>query len=211
MADKDSTGKYAVTTSEGEYQPNSDEQVLKNKLDITETEEIDEAEASLLLKLYEHVFEQGTPPKELNFQLISTWHRMWLKPLYDWAGQLRSVNMSKGDFQFAAAGFLSTQTQEFENLYLSQYKTLANLDDGELVNFLAKSHVEFILIHPFREGNGRISRLLMDTFATQAGLTTLDYSLWDKHKDYYFKAIQAGVVGELEYMERLVRDILEQA
>lgn len=68
--------------------------------------------------------------------------------------------------------------------------------------------MEFILIHPFREGNGRISRVLLDVLATQASYGPLDYSLWDKHKDYYFKAIQAGVAGEYQYMARLIRDTL---
>lgn len=76
---------------------------------------------------------------------------------------------------------------------------------------MAKSHVEFILIHPFREGNGRMSRLLMDVLATQAGFGPLDYSLWDQHKDFYFGSIQAGVTGDYQHMERLVRDILIKA
>lgn len=78
----------------------------------------------------------------------------------------------------------------------------------DLVGFLVKSHVEFILIHPFREGNGRSSRLLMDVMATQAGYDPLDSSLWDQHKDFYFGSIQAGVAGDYQHMERLVKDIL---
>lgn len=53
-----------------------------------------------------------------------------------------------------------------------------------------------------------MSRLLMDVLVTQAGFEPLDYSIWNKHKEYYFAAIQAGVAGNYEYMEGLVRDLL---
>lgn len=61
---------------------------------------------------------------------------------------------------------------------------------------------------PLREGNGRISRLLLDVMAAKAGAQPLDYSLWDEHKAFYFKAIQAGLGGDFQYVERLIRDVL---
>lgn len=75
---------------------------------------------------------------------------------------------------------------------------------------LPERQFEFILIHPFREGNGRISRLLLDVMAAKAGAQPLDYSLWDRHKDFYFKAIQAGRDGDYQYVAQLTRDVLEE-
>ena len=76
---------------------------------------------------------------------------------------------------------------------------------------LPERQFEFILIHPFREGNGRISRLLLDVMAAKAGAQPLDYSLWDRrHKDFYFKAIQAGRDGDYQYVAQLIRDVLEE-
>ena len=92
---------------------------------------------------------------------------------------------------------------------MSQYSNLTSLNLDELVSFLARSHVEFIVIHPFREGNGRVSRLLMDYLSHEAGYGLLDYSLWDQHKTFYIRSIQAGMAGDYQYMERLVGDILE--
>lgn len=88
--------------------------------------------------------------------------------------------------------------------------TLGITEPSEMndVDFLAKSHVEFILIHPFREGNGRISRLLIDVMAEKAGYGVLDYKLWDEHKEFYIRSIQAGVNGDYQYMTRLIDDIL---
>lgn len=82
------------------------------------------------------------------------------------------------------------------------------MDKEEFVSYLTRSHIELILIHPFREGNGRISRLLMDVMCNKAGLGLLDYSLWDKHKDFYIASIQAGVAHEFQHMERLIRDTI---
>ena len=160
------------------------------------------------LQLYNYIFANEFSIEQLSFQDIMDWHRKWLKPIYSWAGNLRTVDMSKGDFRFAAAQFLSKQIKPFEREFLYSYGQLNAMDTETLISFLAKSHVDFILIHPFREGNGRISRLVMDVMATQAGYEPLDYSLWDKHKNFYFGSIQAGVAGDYQHIERLVRDIL---
>lgn len=86
----------------------------------------------------------------------------------------------------------------FERDYLLNFAELPTLEDKSLVSYLARSHVEFILIHPFREGNGRISRLLINVMATQPRYGPLDYSLWDEHKEFYFKVIQAGHAGDYQ-------------
>jgi cell filamentation protein len=200
--------KYSVGTDEDQYEPNSNDEVLKNKLGISSVEEMDEAENILLLKLYEFIFEPEFSIEKLTVEIIQTWHRKWLGNIYIWAGQDRTVNMGKADFEFAAAMNISGLLEKYEDTYLVSYSELANYELDELVTYLAETHVEFILIHPFREGNGRLSRLLMDVMATQAGFGPLDYSLWDEHKDFYFKSIQAGHAGDYQHIERLVRDIL---
>lgn len=70
--------------------------------------------------------------------------------------------------------------------------------------------LEFIRMHPFRDGNGRISRLLADVMAVQGGHATLDYSPWDADKPRYFAAIQAGMQGHYTPMEQLVLAALRQ-
>lgn len=200
--------KYSIGTTEGDYEPGSNGRVLKNKLGITSETEMQQAEEYLLLQLYNYIFANEFSIEQLSFQDIMDWHRKWLKPIYSWAGNLRTVDMSKDEFPFAAAQFLSKQIKPFESEFLDSYGQLNAMDTENLISFLAKSHVEFILIHPFREGNGRISRLVMDVMATQAGYEPLDYSLWDQHKNFYFGSIQAGVAGDYQHMERLVRDII---
>jgi len=203
--------KYSIYTPEGEFESGSDNKVLKNTLGITSEQVMQEVERDLLFQLYSQVFEPEFDIDCLTFNTISTWHRQWLGNVYGWAGELRTVNMSKGGFSFAGAVQLPKLAVKFDQDYLSECEALEAYTEKELVQFLAASHVEFILIHPFREGNGRLSRLLMDVMATQAGYSPLDYSLIEKHKDYYFKSIQAGVSGEYQHIEKLLIDVLKQS
>nr|WP_255408408.1 Fic family protein [Limnohabitans sp. JirII-31] len=81
----------------------------------------------------------------------------------------------------------------------------SQLSEDELVMSIAVTHVEFILIHPFREGNGRLSRLLADVMAVQADHGPLDYSAWELRKTDYINAIHAGFSGNYEPMCEFVR------
>lgn len=200
--------KYGLNSAEKRYQPDSGDMVLANKLGIIDEEEMEALESGLLLMLYEKLFIEGQPPAALAFEHISGWHRQWLGNVYDGAGRLRNANLTKDGFQFAAADRIPLLLDGSEKQFLSRSGELKSRARPELVRYLAEYHVEFILIHPFREGNGRLSRLLCDVLSVLAGKGLLDYSLWDEHKVFYFKAIQAGVSGNYSSMMQLVDDIL---
>ncbi|WP_354623466.1 Fic family protein [Psychromonas sp. MME2] len=171
--------------------------------------EINEAESLLLVQLYQYLFDGSNPAlSSLTVADISEWHRKWLGNIYEWAGTARSVNMRKGSFDFSAARQIPSLLDNFEKSLLNKFDDLPNISEESLIHFLAKVHVEFILIHPFREGNDRIARLLLDVIADKAGFSLLNYNLWDEHKAFYFKAIQAGVAGDYQHMERLIGDVL---
>ena len=184
-----------------------DTSVLQNKLNLTSKRDIDDAKVELLFELYRHVFKQ--PLKNLTFHRILRWHQQWLGNLYDWAGELRSVNLSKDGFQFAAAAQLPRLSKQFELDFLKSFALLPEMPRDQLVRFLAESHVELVLIHPFRDGNGRLSRLLLDVMAVEAGGAPLDYGVWVENKEFYFKAIQAGAGGDYTHIERLINDVIE--
>lgn len=138
--------------------------------------------------------------------MLKTWHRRWLGNA--WAGHERSVTMSKDGFPFAAVPQIPRLLAEFEKLHLSKWTPCQGLTDDELIEAIAITHEEFILIHPFREGNGRLSRLLADVMAVQAGHNPLDYSAWDVRKAAYIAAIHAGFSGNYTPMKDFVAEAM---
>jgi cell filamentation protein len=139
---------------------------------------------------------------------LKNWHRLWLGNVYPWAGQERSVNMGKGGFQFATAGLIPGLLAAFEREHLARWTPCGELTSDELTEAIAVTHVEFILIHPFREGNGRLSRLLADVMAVQAGHEPLDYSSWEQRKPAYIGAIHAGMAGNYAPMHQFVAEAM---
>jgi len=196
--------RYQATGPQAKFQPGSADRVLFNKQGITDPVVMDEVELQLLLQLYEHVLRGQFADRRLEVADLMEWHRQWLGNLYDWAGQQRSVNLAKEDFHFAAAAQITRLLLEFEQQYLHRYTPCHDLDDAALAEAIAVCHVELILIHPIREGNGRLSRLLADVMAVQAGRGPLDYSRWDADKDGYFAAIQRGIDRDYAPMSQFV-------
>lgn len=200
--------KYDIGGSQGRYQSGSNDQVLENMLGIIEPADMDEAELVLLEKLYQDVLFDHLPQSVITIDEIKIWHRHWLGNVYEWAGIERSVNMSKDGFQFAAAAQIPQLLDKLEKEFLQQYTPCNSFDEEQAIEAIAIVHVEFILIHPFRDGNGRLSRLLADVMAVQAGFQPLDYSYWDDNKSEYFAAIAQGMSMNYEPMKVCVRQAI---
>ncbi len=111
--------------------------------------------------------------------------------------------MSKGDFAFAAATQIPYLLNELDKKCFAVYTPCKDMDREKLIDSIAVVHGELILVHPFREGHGRLSRLLADVMAVQAGYQPLDYSSWDADKERYFVAIHHGL--DCDYMSMLER------
>lgn len=200
--------RYAVDGPEGEFEPGSNHHVLRNLVGITSPDDMDELELELLSQLYDGLLLEELPEQTITAAMLKSWHRRWLGNVYAWAGQERSVTMSKDGFPFAAASQIPRLLSELEKLHLSRWTPCQGLTDEELIEAIAVTHVEFILIHPFREGNGRLSRLLADVMAVQAGHDPLDYSAWDERKAAYIAAIHAGFSGNYAPMKGFVAEAL---
>ena len=192
---------------EGRYQPGSDDQVLLNKLDITNPAEMDDIELDLLDQLSEAILEELSEDQTITSVDLCEWHRRWLGNVYTWAGQYRSVNIAKDDFHFAASHLIPKLMQEFNDQYLAIYTPCTAMNEEQLIVALAVTHIELVLIHPFREGNGRLTRLLANVMALQAGQPLLDFSYMDENKQDYFLAIQAGL-DNYEPMKEMFRRVL---
>ncbi len=120
--------------------------------------------------------------------------------------------MWKGTFRFAVPGQIIKLMRELEEKYLSKHTPCIFNSRDRIIQALAEAHVELILIHPFREGNGRISRTLATLMALQADLPILDFSfMTGKKNKEYIKAIHAGIDGNYKPMEKIFGLILEQS
>jgi len=206
------TNRYDASGSiEGQYQPGSNDMVLINKLGITDADDMDQTELELLELLYEEVLSNVAVDQTITVAELSEWHRMWLGNVYEWAGQERSVNMAKGEFHFAAVTQISRLLAELDQKYLSVCTPCQGFDEDQLVEAIAIVHVELILVHPFREGNGRLSRLLANVMALQAGRPELDFSAWDTASEDYFAAIRAGQGCDYGSLKNLVRQVLHDS
>jgi cell filamentation protein len=202
------TDRYQVTGAEGEFEPGSNEQVLRNLLGIHLLDDINELELGLLAQLYEEVLFNNFPDRRLSVLDLTRWHRLWLGNVYPWAGQARSVNLGKSGFMFASAAQIARLLDEFERKCLAAWTPCHSLAPGDLVRAIAVTHIEFILIHPFRDGNGRLSRLLADVMSVQAGHDPLDYSAWELGKSDYVGAIHTGLAGDYDPMCQLVTEAM---
>lgn len=203
--------KYDTCGPQGRFQPGSNDQVLENKLGITDPADRDEAELILLEKLYEDVLLDDLPNRQIEVADLKRWHYRWLGNLYEWAGDERSVNMSKGNFHFAAAAQIPQLLGAFERDCLHRYTPCDSDAASPLTEAVAVVHVELILIHPFRDGNGRLARLLADVMVAQAGRPPLDYTAWDRNRDAYFAAIAQGLDRDYAPMMQQVARAMGEA
>jgi len=197
---------------EAQYESGSDGQVLKNRLGIASKQDMDALEASALERTVDALVRTCDATHRVTAVDLCDWHRLWLGDIYEWAGQYRRVNISKDGFPFAAAVQVPALMGRFEREALEGWTPCSFSDRQEVVRALAETHVELVLIHPFREGNGRIARVLSTLMALQAGLPFLDFrSMAGEGKQAYITAIQAGLDKDYAPMGRLFQRIIEES
>jgi cell filamentation protein len=131
--------------------------------------------------------------------------------IYPWAGNYRQVMMSKDGFPFAAPAFIPNLMAEFEQKILARH-TPCRGDDENVAESLAIVHVELVLVHPFREGNGRLARLLAMLMGLQADLPILIFDEMEgERRAAYFAAVQAGLDRDYDPMKGIFRRIIAQS
>ena len=194
--------RYAATGAEAEFEPGSHGRVLRNLLGIRSVREIQRVESAELVSATRRAIEETGTDDRFSSDRIRGLHHAWLGNIYPWAGQYRSVNLSKGDFPFAAASQIPRLMEKLERAQLREYTPCRVGPCGDEVQLgLAAVHVELVLIHPFRDGNGRWARLVATLMALQAGLPPLDFSgVKGAERERYFHAVHAAVAGNLAPM-----------
>ena len=168
--------------------------MLDNKLGITSAIELADVEERISKKKALKLFEDGILDKlePGKFESLKVIHRCLFEDIYDFAGEIRTVNISKGNFRFAPLMYLESALQNIEKMPQLTY--------DEII----EKYVEMNVAHPFREGNGRSTRIWLDCILKKEIGMVIDWSLVDKED--YLLAMERSPIRDIE-----IKHILKQA
>ena len=168
--------------------------VLENKLDLNDSVELAKMEEQISKKRAMELFESGrlNDLEAGTFQALVEIHKYLFEQIYDFAGKVRDVNVAKGSFRFAPVLYLQAAIKSVEDMPQS------NFDE------IIEKYVEMNIVHPFREGNGRSTRIWLDLILKKELHVVMDWSLVEK--DDYLLAMERSPVKDIE-----IKHILRQA
>ncbi len=168
--------------------------MLENKLGITDSTELARVEEKLTKKKAVELFESGYLDS-LNsgtYESLAKIHKYLFEDIYVFAGKIRDVNIAKGNFRFASVMYLKAALENVEKMPQSTF--------DEII----EKYVEMNIAHPFREGNGRSTRIWLDLMLKKEIGLVIDWSRVDK--DDYLLAMERSPIKDIE-----IKYILKQA
>jgi len=168
--------------------------VLENKLGITESAELAKEEERISKKKALKLFENGmlNSLEAGKFDSLSIIHKYLFEDIYEFAGEIRNVNIAKGNFRFAPVMYLKQSLEHIDNMPQSTYEEII------------EKYVEMNVAHPFREGNGRSTRIWLDLILKKELHKVVDWSKVDKED--YLLAMERSPIKNVE-----IRELLKQA
>ena len=168
---------------------------LGNKLGITNSAELAREEERIsktrAVELFETNFLSSLTPG--TFDALSKIHAFLFSDIYEFAGQIRTVNIAKGNFRFASLMYLNAALENIEKMPQSTF--------DEIV----EKYVEMNVAHPFREGNGRATRIWLDHMLKSEIRMVVDWSLVDKED--YLLAMERSPIKDIE-IKHLLKNAL---
>ena len=183
--------------------------VCLNYLKSTDDDYITKQEDLKLLEVYTYLVDNFDISETFGFEMISKWHHMVFDTIYPFAGELRTVNMTKGNNIDAWEWRLDflRGLPDFDKLLLEI--TSKEYDDIDTISEdLSQVMSDFLFIHPFREGNGRLSRLIGDIILAKNGFPMIGLNL--KESDNYIERVHQGYQCDYEPMKELLKSKIEE-
>ncbi len=171
---------------------------LENKLHITDSAELARTEERLSKKRAAELFETGVLDRlePGTVQALLEIHRFLFSDLYDFAGCIRTVNLAKGNFRFAPVMYLEAALANVEKMPQSTFEEIV------------EKYVEMNIAHPFREGNGRSTRIWLDLILKKELGQVVDWSLVDKED--YLLAMERSPIRDIEIKHLLRQALTDQ-
>lgn len=172
--------------------------VLANRLNLTSQVELSRAEEKISKHKAKLLFDTG----DINKMEVGTFaglaqiHRYLFDDIYEFAGQLRDVNIAKGSFRFAPLMYLKQSLEHIDAMPQN------NVDE------IIEKYVEMNIVHPFREGNGRATRIWLDALLKKQIQKVVDWNEVDKED--YLSAMERSVVKDIEIKQLLKNALTEK-
>ncbi|MEX1581910.1 protein adenylyltransferase Fic [Enterococcus sp. C37] len=160
--------------------------MLENKLGIINQLELNRVEERVSKEKAKQLYDSGDIDRvEIGtFKGLSYIHNYLFEDIYEFAGKVRSQNISKGNFRFAPVMYLEVSLEHIDKMPQS------NLDE------IVAKYVEMNIAHPFREGNGRATRIWLDLILKKELQQVVDWNLINKED--YLSAMERSPVKDLE-------------
>ena len=171
---------------------------LENKLNITDSAELARMEEKISKKKAVELFEKRYVDqyKPVTFQMLAAIHKYLFDEIYDFAGKIRTVNMAKGNFRFAPVMYLEAAIENIEKMPQTTF--------DEII----EKYVEMNIAHPFREGNGRSTRIWLDLLLKEELNVVVDWSLVDKED--YLLAMERSPIKDIEIKHLLKKALTDK-
>lgn len=168
---------------------------LQNKLGITDSAELAREEERISKKKAAELFESGYLDglRACTYSTLAAIHKYLFDEIYDFAGKMRDVNLAKGNFRFASAMYLKAVLESIDTMPQSTF--------DEII----QKYVEMNIAHPFREGNGRSTRIWLDLILKKELHMVIDWSKVDKND--YLLAMERSPIKDIE-MKYLLKEAL---
>jgi len=168
--------------------------ILENKLNITDAVELARLEEKMSKAIARELFISGflNTLEAGRFEALAEIHRYLFGDIYAFAGEVRTVNIAKGNFRFAPVMYLKAALENVESMPQSSF--------DEII----EKYVEMNIVHPFREGNGRSTRIWLDLILKRELKQVVDWSQVDK--DDYLLAMERSPIKDVE-----IKVLLKQA
>ncbi len=179
---------------------------LKNLLGITDQEHLEKVEAQLTATAIAILtIDESYMPEDCTYELFLDIHRQLFGDIYEWAGQLRTIEIAKGNTRFAQSDFLEQNLRAlFSQLHKNDHCMTTDIDT--FVPMIAYYYSELIVIHPFREGNGRTIRTFLSILANSIGWH-IAWEMMNPHEN--IAASIEAYNGNLARMEKMMHAITE--